>query len=399
MTSRVLTRLWCLVSVVMLATSGYRCALADWPRSDAKGVEITLWPTCTAIDDVVLISHIARVSGGSESQRERIESLDLVDAPRAGETTEVPSKLVEFRLRLAGVDPRYVSIYGSKSEVKGFLTAARSAIQPSVSASQNSAIRTAVHTPKEPVNGLERSFADRPFAKSLSEAGPAAGDKTIEDMIVNAARRAILSVLPWGEDNVSIQLAQPVGREAQFADTPAGCRCSTRIRSSGPPVGRVNVDVTVTASGQSPLVVPVAFEVRHYENVVATARPVARGRAIEQDDLYLHRWDVTGATDYCTKPEQLIGRVANRAMPALQLVREQDLTRGSADATGPDRPVVIKRQARVKMTAKIGDLNITVNGEAMQEGRIGESIKVQNVESKAIVSGKVLSADEVEISY
>ena len=206
--------------------------------------------------------------------------------------------------------------------------------------------------------------------------------------------------MPWNEEEVVFRLAQPLGREPKLIDPTSDFTYSAQVRQSGAPVGRVTVDVTVNCAGQAPVEIPVCFDVRHYENVVTTARPIARGRKIQQEDLYLNRWDVTGMVDYCTRPDQLIGRVAIRTLPALLILKDQDLEEGSFDGTGTAvRPVVIKRQDRVQMTVKVGDLKYSMRGEALQDGRVGETIQVQNIESKNIIRGKVLGADEVEIAY
>lgn len=390
------------------ATSVNRCARADWPAGDARNIEITLRPSCTTSDDVLLMSHIARVSASDESTRQFIESLDIVDAPRWGESIEVPQKLVEFRLRVAGIDPYRVIIRGTTSEVRRVLASEKPQVDPvAASTRPQPKIKATSHTPAQPVEQLrsgESVMASRtrqvaPPAPKEKDEGPTGQDRTLEDMIVNAAKRGILAQLPWGPEQVSMQLAHSIGRDSQWADPPEGYTCSTQLRTVGTPLGRVNVEVTMKNSGQAPIVVPLAFDVRHFENVVATYRPVARGHAIQKEDLYLQRWDVTGATDYCTKPEQLIGRVANRSMPAAQILREQDMVRTTGEAGSTDRPVTVKRQSRVKMVSRIGDLNITVNGEALQDGRIGESINVQNVDTRYITKGRVISADEVEVLY
>lgn len=395
MTRRMNNTAWLLVPVLMLATSGYRDALGEWPIRDASPVEITLWPNCTAIGDVVLMSHIARVSTTDEVQRSQIEALDIAEAPTGGKTTEVTSRLVGFRLQMAGIDPHRVAIRGSKTEVRGLLTSVRTAM--STTEPSDAKIRAAVHAPVESAVAAVRSDEQAPPATAPSGPVESANGRSVEEAIILEARRAILAQLPWPEQNLSIRPAQPIGREAQLVES-KGFTCTAQIRSSGPPVGRVNVEVTVKCTGQDPVVVPIAFDVRHFEDVVATARAIARGHVIQKEDVYLYRWDVTGATDYSTKLEPLIGRAANRSLPALQILREQDLARGSADS-GKEGPVVMKRQSRIKMTSRLGDLNITVNGEALQDGRVGESIRVQNIESKAIVQGRVLTADEVEVSY
>jgi flagella basal body P-ring formation protein FlgA len=57
--------------------------------------------------------------------------------------------------------------------------------------------------------------------------------------------------------------------------------------------------------------------------------------------------------------------------------------KGDADA------VVVKARQRVTITAKIGDLEVTAAGEAMSDGKVGQPIKVTNLDSKKVVSATV----------
>jgi flagella basal body P-ring formation protein FlgA len=84
---------------------------------------------------------------------------------------------------------------------------------------------------------------------------------------------------------------------------------------------------------------------------------------------------------------------------AAQIVREKDLDKASETQANGDQSVRIKRADRVKILGRIGNLAVTVSGEAMQDGRMGDTIRVQNTESKSIVQGKIISAEEVEIAF
>lgn len=352
---------------------------------------VTLNPTCQAFDEHVLISDIASVDSGDPLLRARIELLDISNTPAHGESRVVSSKAVEFRLRLAGIDLRNVAIRGTQTEVVG-------------SGASAGTIRATAHSSQSlgALSTTDNRIAahDRPQDtwKPTAATDRAIPGQTLEEVILSAARRAILQQLPWPEQSVSMELAVPVKREVIEAGMPSDCTCVAHLRSPGSPVGRVNIDVTVKGSDRAPVVVPVSLDVRHYEDVVATCRPVARGKTIQSDDLYLHRWDVTGLTDYCTKLEQVVGKTAGRPMPSLQNIREQDLDRTAA-GSAPGQQVVVKRQSRVSLIAKVGDLIITVRGEALQDGKVGDTIRVQNIESKTVLQGRVLSAEEVEIAY
>lgn len=405
MTWRPIRLLFCAAQAAAFVAASPRGALAAPPGAASERVVISLRASSVTGSNDVLISDIARVDTTNAALKTWIESLDLVDGPRPGESTVISPKLVEFRLRVAGVDPLRVTVRGRHAEVTGSVDSTHAVAERlSSSIERKSGIRTTayatttaatVDAPAERPGALPPGTGQNP--KSVAE--ELRQGKSIEDVIVDAARKAILDQLPWNEEDLSFRLVQSISREAKLVDTSGDCTCTALLRASGPAVGRVNVDVTVVSGQQAPIEIPVSFDVRHFDTVVSTARPIPRGRKIQMDDLYLHRWDVTGAQDYCTQPDKLVGRVAGRTLSAVQIVREQDLERGSANLSGSDQPVLIKRAARVKLTAKIGDLNITVAGEALQDGRVGEIIRVQNVESKSVVQGRVLSADEVEITY
>ena len=49
--------------------------------------------------------------------------------------------------------------------------------------------------------------------------------------------------------------------------------------------------------------------------------------------------------------------------------------------------------------AKVGQLRLTAVGEALQDGLAGEMIRVRNVDSNKIVSGRVLECAVVEVGF
>lgn len=394
----VLQPIWSVAQAAMLLVGGGAYALAAPPRTPTNGVVISLYPKCDVASHEILVADVARVETANAALKSQIELLDLTDAPAPGEATAVSAKTVEFRLRMAGFDTTSFTIKGTQSEVTaaGKTRRAREErIEP---------VRTTSYVPA-------RSAQFESSAAELAVESPAPGkraqvteeiggpDQSIEDAIVAAARKVVLEQLPWPVDDISFRLAQPLGRDAKLFNTGERYTCVAELRGNGPPVGRVNVDVTMKSDRQAPIEIAVALEVRHFETVVATARPVAKGRKIQKEDLYMHRWDVTSATDYSTQPDQLIGRTALRTLAAAQIVREKDLDKATETQANRDQSIRIKRADRVKILGRIGNLAVTVSGEAMQDGRLGDTIRVQNTESKSIVQGKIISAEEVEIAY
>jgi hypothetical protein len=68
-------------------------------------------------------------------------------------------------------------------------------------------------------------------------------------------------------------------------------------------------------------------------------------------------------------------------------------------ATTPTTPtaVIVHQRQRVMMQVQMGGLNVTAAGEAQQDGRLGQTILVQNMESKKTVTARVTGPGTVEI--
>jgi hypothetical protein len=63
------------------------------------------------------------------------------------------------------------------------------------------------------------------------------------------------------------------------------------------------------------------------------------------------------------------------------------------------RTVLIKARDSVKIVAILGSARIEATGEALQEGRAGEVIRVRNLESNRIVHGRVEEGGAVVVEY
>lgn len=317
----------------------------------------------------VLVADVAAVSGGTAEQRQRVEELDLNDALATGESIEIAPPQIEFRLRLAGIDPDDVSIRGSAIRV----TAGRAVSSPG----RITAVRgMSVQTRSQPVRSNDVA-------------------STLEQLVVQAAEDCVRGKLPWSADDVVVRLAVPLPREMTQATTASAYVCRASLRTNGPAVGRIQVQVVAEAPGARSFDVAVHLDVRHFDGVVLAAKALERGHTIQASDVYVDRQDVTTLSDYCSNADLLVGSTVKRSVRPLMPVKLSDAesSRSAANA------VLVKRRDRVRMVAKIGSHSISTTGEAQQEGRLGDTIRLQNIESKSFVQGRVTAANEVEITY
>lgn len=332
-------------------------------------VSVTLRPPPRTTFGVLRIADLAELSGGSESLRQRIAALDVEDAPAAGESLDVTSPQIEFRLRLAGIDPRLVTIRGST-----------------------------VRASARPISGMSKP--GKPQSSTLlashSRAVTAANLKSsdAEQVVLAAAKECLKMQLPWPEEDIEVQLTQPLPRELREALSATATTCSAELRSTGTTLGRIVLRIVSKTPDQRTLDVSIPFDVRHFEEVVVTTKPIAQGHVIALSDLEFGRQDVTQTTGFCTSPDQLIGQKAKRILPAAHVVKAVDVE----PVPRAVAPLLVKRRDRVKAIARSGALVVVMVAEAQQDGRAGELIKVKNLDSNAVVHGRVLSATEVEVT-
>ena len=359
------------LAVTLCLVEGSRCAVAEPPAtgpSSAGKIVVALRSRVQVEARVIQLTDIAQVTGGDAELRERVKALDLEDALQPGESLTITPTQVEFRLRLAGIDIDGVSIRG---------TPVRVTARGTNSARGTATLASAVKTTTNSTRAISRE------------------DGSLQSAILKSAEDCIVAKLPWKADAVEIRLAQPLVRDVSQIENASGYECRAELRAAGPAVGRVQVRVVAEAPNKPSFDVQVVLDVRHFEGVVLATKTLERGQTISATDVYIDRQDVTELPDYCSNVDQLIGATTKRSVRALLPLRNGDIEPIGRSANA----VLIKRRDRVKMIAKTGALNVTVMGEALQEGRAGETIRLRNVDSNATVQGRVTGANEVEITF
>jgi len=244
---------------------------------------------------VVTVGDVARLDGGDPATRALIAGLDVAELRPRDPAVVVTRRVVEFRLRLAGIDPAAVAFAGAERVV---VTLARRPV-----------------TPQE---------------------------------VLAAARAELLRRLPWPADAVTVEPTQAVA--VRLPEVPAGETVVVAAVPHGPKVGlgRVQMDVTISAGGETLLALATVFEVK-------AARPA----------------------DPAVVPATVVP--AAGVVPAAKV------------------DLLVRPRQRVSMVVRLGAVNVTAVGEAQQGGALGQTIPVQNVDSKKVVTARVTGPGAVEV--
>jgi hypothetical protein len=174
------------------------------------------------------------------------------------------------------------------------------------------------------------------------------------DEVAAAARDELVRRLPWPAEQARVELTQRI--VVAMPEVPAGEAVTITAQPHAPVTGpgRVQMDAVISAGGRRLLALPVYFEVG------------------------------TGLTQIA--PLQPVGTAAG-AVPGPPPLPPPA-------STAP----VVRVGERVTMVVRSGGLSVTAVGEAQQPGAVGQTVRVLNVDSRKVVTGRVSGPGTVDVS-
>ncbi len=218
----------------------------------------------------------------------------------------------------------------------------------------------------------------------LPQMDAAARQAIAGDTLVQLARACVVEQLPETGDFSVEQTAKPnrvlvpEGSVSYKLTLPYG------VRYNAP----TNVYVLVYVNGRLAHKSLVRLRVHQYKEVVVLNHAVTAKKILTSEDMRLERMDVTRlGAGYATDTGRFIGMQAKRVLPAGAVLRTTMVT----------KPIIVERFAPVQIVAKINGAEISVEGQALQEGRQGEIIRVKNMATNKTVVAKIVDASTVEV--
>jgi flagella basal body P-ring formation protein FlgA len=170
---------------------------------------------------------------------------------------------------------------------------------------------------------------------------------------------------------------------------PAG-EISAHFRPSltGSYEGTVFLTADLEVDGRLVRVLPVRATVEIYRPAVTAVRKVDKGEKFSPDNVALVRTPSSKVTKGCfRKLDYVVGRTASIPLAAGTVLRVNDLY----------DPPVIQRWQLVQGIVDRGNLELSVEVRALEDGKAGDAIRVENTESHTLIRGKVLDEKTVLI--
>jgi flagella basal body P-ring formation protein FlgA len=312
-------------------------------RTSADTVIIHLKPSATVDHDVVVIGDVADVTASTAFLEKRIKSLDLVDREDCGPREVIADRHVQARVLIAGfVDRRSFTVSGAGECQVSF--------EPS---------------------GVVPASAQRP--------GP---PDDVSAQAVHALAKAWLC--PPADVEVKV-----VSSPAESQGTIPGALPELELPARVEP-GRVQARVRWLREGRIERIDPVTFETRLRQTIVLAAHNIERGVALRPQDVVEDKRLLNTRVEQ-VRAEQVVGLVPRRGLNQGDQITAKDL------ATPKTAPLVMPRNG-VRVIARKGRLAVTLQmAEALEPGGKGDVIRLRNLQSGQIITGRVVSSQEVEI--
>lgn len=311
-------------------------------RADETDVRVTveLLPNVELTGPDILLRDVAMISGGTEAQSNVLGSVDLARWEREKEPLLLSRSQIDLRLRLAGLSDIRWQIRGATQVVVSYKTPA----------------------------SLEAEILQR-IRETYAE----------------------LSGLPLEDIDIQLTAPIPAGVHAQLRQD--GLQFVPDVEST-PRWGRHMLRVRAVKQESIVSVVSVAIHARQQVECLIANRNISSGTPLSPSDFRMER-RLLDRPEHVASSDELQDGVA-----AVTLSAGQPLLR-RAIRISPERlkPVVTAR-SEVRVVAQRGGLRVVLaDGQALQSGHVGDSIRIRNPRSGQIVTAKVVSATEVHVPF
>lgn len=168
-------------------------------------------------------------------------------------------------------------------------------------------------------------------------------------------------------------------------------RCSQPLQASlespAQPLGRVTI--RIRCDSHAPWTIFVPGHVNLYREVATALRSLQRNSIVQAADVQLSERDISSLRQgYILNLENVIGQKITRPIQPNQIISANYLKAAAA----------INKGDQVVISARANSMYVRMPGTALEEGAIGQQIRVRNVRSQRVVHARVTGPGQVEVA-
>jgi flagella basal body P-ring formation protein FlgA len=300
-----------------------------------EGLEVKVREDVTVRGGTVTLGHIATFTPESDSRVDGLSRIEVASAPSPGNAVSLNRSFLQYKIGAA--------VSGKGDDI-------RLEIPPAVSVRRSASIVSSEQ--------LERIFKEH--VRTHSAWDP--------------------EKMEFEKMDVPESVALPEGK----------VRWEIWDRGSDRYLGHVALTINFFVDGKQVRNVPVSGKVTLRQAVVRAARKIGSGQVVSREDVQLvHEQSVQLQRDVLTVLEDAIGKKAVRSIQAGQPIGAQML----------EDPPVVKKGNRVLIVAANDLIRVSTSGKAVEDGRMGEEVRVVNLSSGKEIYATVTGPGTVEVSF
>lgn len=165
-------------------------------------------------------------------------------------------------------------------------------------------------------------------------------------------------------------------------------RFKERIKSNL--IGTVPFDIDILVDSKKYMSASITVKINQYRDIIVSSRFLPRNSILGISDIRKEkRISSSLPQDSVSEIDMVIGKQLSRAMNPREVITLNVLT----------TPFIMKKGDRVNIVIEKGGLRINAPGEAKEDGRMGQLIRVINMISKKEIYGRVESDKVVRINF
>ncbi|MCA9188465.1 MAG: flagellar basal body P-ring formation chaperone FlgA [Pirellulaceae bacterium] len=328
----------CIIAIAMtLLVTRHSAAqdLSDRVADTRSPVVVVLLDGTEVNTGLATLRDVAHITGGTAQLRDEIGRLDIVELASSSHSASVTASQVKMRVLLAGYDHNDFQIRG-------------------------------------------------PSRVSVRRSQPLALDSQVVSSIHDAYVRA-LSVDP---DDILVTLTQPITVRGSSSIVPTRVE---PILDQGVRLGNCRLRVGLYEDDHLASAIMVSVLVQRRLSVVTARKNLKRGDLVTESDVDESTTLASSGTS--VELESIVGATLKRDIRAGQEIASRDVALVDAASEYAVRP-----RDQVRIVARVGKVTATISdGQALQGGRVGDSIRVVNPSSKKQLIGRVTGPNEVTV--
>jgi flagellar basal body P-ring formation protein FlgA len=204
--------------------------------------------------------------------------------------------------------------------------------------------------------------------------------------IAAVVKSYLASVTRWREEEIEVKSIDNL----KAILLPEG-ELQLRVISRGVPASFRSTVFSVEAiqDGKPPHVFWVKADVHVRAQVVQVARPVAFRSVLKADDLREQTCEIDDPrAAYFRTAAEAVGKIAKRALGKGELLSQSSL----------EQPGLVRSGETVRLVLESGGLHMTVLARALQNGKLGDPIKVRNIDSDRVITAVITGRGEVRVA-